>query len=602
MSLTPRHYQKRAIDAAVNWMRKNTESCVLDLSMSAGKSIIAAFIANEMHKISGGKKVLVLCPNATLVAQNAEKYAMLSDEYSIYSASITKSLRHAVIFATPLSFINVAENTNGEFCCVIVDEGDQITETIKEIISILRSKNKMLRLCSMTGTPYRTGQGYIAEIDVDNSVIEETTNPYYKKIVERVTPRELIDLGFATPPKVVNVSEKYDTSKLELSSGGAFKREDIDQAFVGHGKKTATIVADIIEHSNRINARGVMIFGATIDHCNEIMASLPNYNSGVINGEMGDKHNKQAIERFREQKIKYLVNVNMATVGFSVGHVDIIAILRATESSRLYQQILGRGMRLDPHKKEFLLLDYTSNIENLFPSGDVFSPEIVAYGKKPSLKHEVICPECNNINEVALRPNPDGYQFDQFGYFLDLTGNRIEYEGQHFPAHFSRRCSHVEIRGHNTFERCSYFWSSKECPECGHKNDLTARKCESCQTQLIDPNSKLIAEFEAFKKDLSQVQTDEIKFIRKKLTKSKSGQDMLAMSFGTELRVVQAFFSNKVQRKFYDLFLNDSTFQPKTITYKKSSSGYMHIYDFNRETDKAKFEREHAGVLPRKAV
>ena len=44
--------------------------------------------------------------------------------------------------------------------------------------------------------------------------------------------------------------------------------------------------------------------------------------------------------------------------------------------------------------------------------------------------------------------------------------------------------------------------------------------------------------------------------------------------------------------KFYDLFLN-SDFAPKTITYKKSSSGYMHIYDFNRETDIAKFEREN---------
>ena len=49
---------------------------------------------------------------------------------------------------------------------------------------------------------------------------------------------------------------------------------------------------DVINHSNAIGARGVMIFGATIDHCREIMESLPNYNSGMINGEMGDKHNK----------------------------------------------------------------------------------------------------------------------------------------------------------------------------------------------------------------------------------------------------------------------------------------------------------------------
>lgn len=591
--LKPRPYQQRAIDSAINWMRKNTESCVLDLSMSAGKSIIAAFIANEMHKISGGKKVLVLCPNATLVSQNAEKYAMISDEYSIYSASISKSLRHAIVFATPLSFAGIVDKTNGEFCCVIVDEGDSITETIKGIISTLKGKNPLLRLCGMTGTPYRTGEGWIAEIDVNNTVFEETINPYYKKIVDRISPRELIDLGFATPPRVIDVSEKYDTSNLKLTSNGTFRQSDIDQAFVGQGRKTASVVEDIVNRSNSIGARGVMIFGATINHCKEIMESLPNYNSGVINGEMGDKHNQEVIQKFRDQKIKYLVNVNMATVGFSVDHVDVIAILRATSSSRLYQQILGRGMRLDADKKEFLLLDYTDNIANLFPSGDVFSPEIIAYGKKPSIRHEILCPDCHNMNDVVLRPNPDGYNVDNFGYFLDLAGERVEYEGQHFPAHFARRCSHVEFLGKNQMVRCDHYWSYKECPNCNEKNDIVARRCTSCKAELINPNAKLIAEFKAFKKDLSQVQTDAINFIRKKTIRTKSGNDGVQISFGTPERIVQVIMSNKVMPKFYDLFLN-TDFAPKTITYKKSSSGYMHIYDFNRETDVSKFEREMA--------
>ena len=593
MTYAPRTYQVGPIEKAVHWMRKNTLGCVLDLSMSSGKATIAAFVAHNIKEISGGKKVLVLCPNATLVKQNAETYAKISSDYSIYSASISKSLRHLVVFATPQSFINVVEKTNGEFCAVIIDECDQTTETVKSIVDTLRAKNPMLRLCGMTGTPYRTGEGYIAEIDVDNTIIEEASSPYYKKIVARITPRELIDLGFATPPKVIDVSEKYDTSNLELTSGGTFRQGDIDQAFVGQGKKTAAVIEDVINHSNAIGARGVMIFGATIDHCREIMESLPNYNSGMINGEMGDKHNKDIIQKFRDQQIRYLVNVNMATVGFSCDHVDIIAILRATESSRLYQQILGRGMRLDPNKKEFLLLDYTDNIQKLFPSGDVFSPEIVAYGKKPSAKHEIQCPDCHNINSVTMRPNPDGYPVDQFGYFLDLTGERIEYEGQHFPAHYSRRCSHIEPLGKNEFKRCDYYWSCKECPECGHKNDLTARKCESCSAQLIDPNEKLIAEFKAFKKDLSQVQTDAINFIRKKPFKSKAGNDALMVSFGTPERIVQVTLSNKIMPKFYDKFLNDPTFNPRTITYKKSSSGYMHIYDFNRETDIEKFNREN---------
>ena len=593
MSLFPRPYQKRAIDAAINWIKRNTEPCLLDLATAAGKSIIAALLGDEIIKMSKGKKVLCLCPDARLVKQNAEAYSLISDEYSIYSASISKSLRHNFVVATEGTFISIADKTNGEFCCVIMDEADRITNTNKKIIEILREKNPNLRVIGMTGSPWRTKEGYIYEIDLDGSVVEETTNPYYKKVVERVTPRELIESGYATPYKNIPVSEKYETENIKLNKDGSFDQKDIDHAFVGRGNKTSAVVQDIVDKANQRNARAVLIYAATIDHCYEIMESLPNYNSAMMHGGMSDKENKQAVQDLRDGKIRYLVNVGMAAVGLSINHIDIIAFLRLTESSRFYTQVLGRGMRLDEFKEDFWVLDYTANQENLFPDGDLFNPKIIAYGKKESIKSEIQCPDCHSVNSVTLRPNPDGYTFDQFGYFLDLVGERVEYEGQHFPAHFSRRCSHVEVKGHNVFERCSYFWSSKECLECGHKNDLTARKCSECGELLIDPNTKLIAEFKAFKKDLSQVQTDAINFIRKKTIRTKSGNDGIQISFGTPERIVQVIMSNKVMPKFYDLFLN-SDFAPKTITYKKSSSGYMHIYDFNRETDIAKFEKEMA--------
>lgn len=590
--LEPRPYQKRAIDAAIQWIKKNTEPCLLDLATAAGKSIIAALLGDEIIKMSKGKKVLCLCPDARLVKQNAEAYSLISDEYSIYSASISKSLRHNFVVATEGTFISIADKTNGEFCAVIMDEADRITNTNKKIIEILREKNPNLRVIGMTGSPWRTKEGYIYEIDLDGSVVEETTNPYYKKVVERVTPRELIESGYATPYRNIPVSEKYETENIKLNKDGSFDQKDIDHAFVGRGNKTSAVVQDIVDKANQRNARAVLIYAATIDHCYEIMESLPNYNSAMMHGGMSDKENKQAVQDLRDGKIRYLVNVGMAAVGLSINHIDIIAFLRLTESSRFYTQVLGRGMRLDEFKEDFWVLDYTANQENLFPDGDLFNPKIIAYGKKESIKSEIQCPDCHSVNSVTMRPNPDGYNVDQFGYFLDLAGERVEYEGQHFPAHFSRRCSHVEVKGHNVFERCSYFWSYKECPECGHKNDLTARKCV-CGELLIDPNKKLIAEFKAFKKDLSQVQTDAINFIRKKTIRTKSGNDGIQISFGTPERIVQVIMSNKVMPKFYDLFLN-SDFAPKTITYKKSSSGYMHIYDFNRETDIAKFERENA--------
>ena len=54
--LEPRPYQKRAIDAAINWIKRNTEPCLLDLATAAGKSIIAALLGDEIIKMSKGKK------------------------------------------------------------------------------------------------------------------------------------------------------------------------------------------------------------------------------------------------------------------------------------------------------------------------------------------------------------------------------------------------------------------------------------------------------------------------------------------------------------------------------------------------------------------
>lgn len=592
MSYTLRPYQQEAVDNAIAWVRRNSSPALLELATGAGKSLICAELARILVPLSK-KKVLCLCPTAELVEQNYEKYLLTGNEASIYSASISKSLRHDVVFATEGTWKAKAVDQGENFSCVILDEAHRITPTIKKIIADMQKGNPNLRVIGMTATPYRLNTGYIYEIDENNAAVEETVEPYFKKLLYRVTTQYLIDQGFLTPIRVGKIgAEQYDTSHLVLKGGG-YTAESIDEAFVGHGKKTADIVADVIHNANGMNARGVMFFAATIDHAHEIMASLPAYNSALVTGDTPKVERRRIIKEFKAQKIRYIVNVATLTTGLDAPHVDIIATLRRSESASLIQQIIGRALRLYEGKEYSLWLDYADNINEHFPDGDIFNPRITANKGKNSVKHDIQCPECHNINSVTMRQNPDGYPVDQFGYFLDLTGERIEYEGQHFPAHYSRRCSHIEPLGKNEFKRCPYYWSFKECPGCGHKNDLTARRCEECKAQLIDPNEKLIAEFKAFKKDLSQVQTDPINFIRKKPFKSKAGNDALMVSFGTPERIVQVTMSNKIMPKFYDKFLNDPTFNPRTITYKKSSSGYMHIYDFNRETDIEKFNREN---------
>lgn len=568
----------------------------MDLSMSSGKSFMAASIADQYVKMSGNK-ALISCPTSSLVKQNAEACRAVSGECSVYSASIDKCLMNNVIVCTPQTFANDVERlTNGEIGLFIIDEGEGTTKHVVEIYEILRRKNPRLRCVGMSGTPEKTGQGLVYEIDLDGSLAEGRMQyPFYKKLVDVVTPQELFDGGYAVPPKIIDTNIKFS---VEDSKGDEFTQAEQDRAFLGQGRKTSAAIEHFINYCNSIEARGAILYATSIQHCNEMLESMPNYNTGVIHGKKTTKQNEQVIQDLRDRKIKYLINVNMATVGVSIDHIDVLGIFRLTKSTRLYRQMAGRGMRLlwtgEP-KPFFSILDYTDNIENLFINRDIFNPNIKGYRTKENPEMTAYCPECGHGNKATLRPNKDNMPINDNGYYMTLSGNLLLVDDKPFPAHYTRRCGHMIRKGNDNYERCGYYWTHKTCQNCDHKNDIAARFCESCKAELIDPNEKLRIEFEAKKKDVNQIQTDEIIFIKKRLWKTKIGNDGLKVDIGTHDRIISVILSQKIMRNFYEKFKNEPDFNPKTVTYKKSSSGYFHIYDFNRPSDRQIFDE--TGVI-----
>lgn len=101
-SYTLRPYQQEAVNAAIDWVKKNSEPALLSLSGGAGKSLICAEIARIMYQMTG-KRILVLVPNQDLLIQNGEKMQMTGEKFSYYSASVSKSLRHHIVLATEVN-------------------------------------------------------------------------------------------------------------------------------------------------------------------------------------------------------------------------------------------------------------------------------------------------------------------------------------------------------------------------------------------------------------------------------------------------------------------------------------------------------------------
>ena len=589
-----RDYQQHAVNAVLAHIKKSATPCLIELATGAGKSLIVAELARQIHKISK-KSILCIAPSAELVMQNRGKYLLTGHPASLFSASVgVKCLRHPVIFGTPQSIKNSIEHFGNRFAAIIIDEAHGLTPSLKEIIEHIRDKNKNVRVIGMTATPYKMGSGYIYRQNQKGKLLSEdkTHNPYFDKLLYSVKAQKLINDGYLTRPIIGAIGkgvEKYETLNLQLNNRGMFNQSEIEKAFEGQGRKTAEIVKDIIGHSQ--DRKGVIIFSATIQHAQEIMESLPHNNSALITGKTPKKEREDILKQFKNKRIKYLVNVAVLTTGFDAIHIDVVALMRATESAGLMQQIIGRGLRLDDGKEDCLVLDYAENIDRHTPDGDLFSPQIKVKTKKEGGETiDIVCPTCNNVNEFKCRENKDGYKIDEDGYFTDLLNKRVETENGFIPAHYGRRCQALISTPINPSGiQCGHRWNSKECPHCEADNDIAARYCTTCKGEIIDPNEKLHLEFKALKKDPYQLQIDEVLDYSILDTVSQAGNPCLRVKFITPYRTFEIWLQKEAKNekalRDYQLFVKNKD-EIISVTYNKEASGFYRVLAYNQEVQK----------------
>ena len=613
--LAQRPYQQAAHDAVIAAWRKGTAPVLIEAATGAGKSIVIAMLAHTLHVLSKGKRVLCLAPSAELVKQNAAKYKAIGEPFSIFSASVSKSLRHQVIFATPGTFKAVAKRMGHQFAGVIVDECHGIMPTIQGIIEDMRETAPNLRVCGLSATPYRLGSGYIYRLTPDGKALEDskTRDPYFRQCVYSITARDLLLQGFLTPLRAGSINAKgYDTSGLVLQKNGQFDADAVRQTFEGWGRETAAIMADVVAQA--AHGTGCMVFAATVKHAEEIMASLHKGAARVITGETPKAERAQIIADFNAGRFMYLVNVAVLTTGFDSPRVSHIAILRKTESAALLQQIMGRGMRLYDGKQECLILDYAGNIEQHFPDGDLYAPEVKAQNASGGGELECRCELCDGINIFTPRPNEERFEIDQYGYFLTKAGTRLmaqvetaakDENGEPFiqelpmPAHFGRRCLHDDPR---TGEKCDYFWSCKTCPVCETENDIAARYCRKCKAELVNPNAKLITLHKERQRDPTQRQCEEILELERTHGLSKAGNDMVTVTVKTPRRSLNFYLleNNDWAARRKNAWLQATqnfTRTPRTIAYMKKGD-FWELIGFDHYTDnellQAKLKRYQA--------
>lgn len=469
---TLRPYQQEAVRRVVAHFRASDDPAVVVLPTGSGKSLVIA----ELARLARGR-VLVLAHVRELVEQNHAKYQAYGLAADIFSAGLgRKEASRQVVFGSVQSVVRglgrFASPVDGQgaFTLLVIDECHRVSPaedaSYRRVIEALRRANPRLKVLGLTATPYRLGQGFIYHRH-HHGMVRGDESCFFRDCVFEQPLRLMVKQGYLAEPRRIDAAvERYDFSALFSTSGpgssGLFREEELNRVAAGN-RATPGIIAEVVERAR--DRQGVMLFAASVAHAEEILGYLPAAEAALVTGETPSVERERLIAAFKARELKYLVNVAVLTTGFDAPHVDLIAILRPTESVSLYQQIVGRGLRLSPGKRDCLILDYAGN------PWDLYAPEVGS--PKPDADSEPVqvpCPACGHANL--------------------FWGKR---DGELVIEHFGRRCQGLVEDESGKRQQCDFRFRFKTCGDCGAENDIAARRCHGCQTLLVDADDKLKA-------------------------------------------------------------------------------------------------------------
>lgn len=392
-----RYYQEDAVRATYKYIRGGGKAGIAVLPTATGKSIITAELVKRTLLAKNHVKIMMLTHVKELISQNHEKLKSIwpTAPCGIFSAGL-KARQHTF----PITYAGIQSCYRhpalfGHIDMVIIDECHLISEKAESMygsfIAGLREINPDIVIIGLTATPYRLGMGYL------------TQGPIFDDIYYDISTLDdfvrLIDEGYLCDLVPIRTDNEFDLSNVKKAAG-EFTDKSLDEN-VNRAEITRSVVAETMMRAKGRN-KG-LAFCVSIPHAEDMCRLFveAGLRATVIHSKITDAERDERIEGFKNNKYNMIVNVGVLTTGFDAPDVDYLVIARPTESTGLWVQICGRGMRPHPSKEYTLVLDFAGNTIRLGPVNDPLIPTKKGEGVGDAPIR--ICPECDTINHAAAR-------------------------------------------------------------------------------------------------------------------------------------------------------------------------------------------------------
>jgi superfamily II DNA or RNA helicase len=402
MALGLRPYQEKALEGIEKAEREGVRRPLVVLPTGTGKTVVFSHgIKRRAHR----GRSLVLVHRDELVRQTIEKIGMVAPELStgvvkaeendLDADVVVASVQTAQVDRRLAGLVEAAKRS--PFGTVWVDEAHHApAPSWTKVLTGLGSFHPYGPLTvGFTATPER----------------DKKTLGVWERLAAFMSIREAIygngkrgkdghEGGYLVPilPAVV-VETEMDLTRVR-KTGGDFSEGDLGREMEESGAIAQIADAYVINASDR---KGVA-FTPTVATAHQLADALcaRGIPAEALDGTTHKDERRAILQRLKTGQTQVVTNCGVLTEGFDEPSISCVVVARPTKFHGLYVQMVGRGTRLHPGKKDLMILDLVAASRRHEFVGYVDLGLDLDEGRKPKdgETEAQACPTCEEPCEV----------------------------------------------------------------------------------------------------------------------------------------------------------------------------------------------------------
>ena len=318
-----------------------------------GKTVLAALDYLGLQKQLGVRpRILFIAHRKEILNQAISTYrAVLKDKdfgETYVGGSIPGHWKQVFASVQSITSRDIKTFDKNAFDIVVIDEFHHATaDTYRQIIDHLEPQE----LLGLTATPERAEGVRVQDEFFDGRVASE------------LRLWDAMEQGLLTPFQYFGIGEGKEVVNYSTVdwSGGKYQTKALSNILTGNEIRDRLVVREIERHVSHPGEMKALVFCVDQDHA-EYIARMLKEKSGLetrcVTAKTDSSDREKAVQDLRDGKVQVLTSVDVFNEGVDIPEVDTVIMLRPTESSVVFIQQLGRGLRLAKGKEAVTVLDF----------------------------------------------------------------------------------------------------------------------------------------------------------------------------------------------------------------------------------------------------